>query len=50
MEELLARKLREFGIDPEWNGIPGGSFKQKMGILNHHQNIASKVMTYNYYI
>ncbi|KAJ9591405.1 hypothetical protein L9F63_002011 [Diploptera punctata] len=39
MQELLARRLRELGVDPEWKGIPGGTFKQKMGILKHHQNI-----------
>ncbi|PSN33890.1 hypothetical protein C0J52_09559 [Blattella germanica] len=42
LRELLARRLRELGVDPEWKGIPAGTFKQKIATLKHHQNITAK--------
>lgn len=41
--ETFQKKLRDLGIDPEWNEIPQVSYKQKMKIIRHHQSIYSKV-------
>lgn len=41
--ETFQTKLRDLGIDPEWNEIPQVSYKQKMKIIQHHQSIYSKV-------
>lgn len=43
LREMFDDKLRDLGIDPEWNGIPNATFKQKMETVAHHQNINSKV-------
>ncbi|XP_014604439.1 PREDICTED: protein PFC0760c [Polistes canadensis] len=40
--ETFHQKLRDLGIDPEWNEIPEASYKQKMKIIRHHQSIYSK--------
>lgn len=40
--EKFQRKLRDIGIDPEWNEIPQVSYKRKMKIIQHHQCINSK--------
>ncbi|RLU26220.1 hypothetical protein DMN91_000013 [Ooceraea biroi] len=41
-------RLRDLGIDPEWQGIPAATFKQKMEIVRHQQNInAKKLNRYN---
>ncbi|KAL2748608.1 zinc finger protein Dzip1 [Vespula maculifrons] len=40
--ETFQKKLRDLGIDPEWNEIPQVSYKQKMKIIRHHQSIYSK--------
>ncbi|XP_035735087.1 zinc finger protein Dzip1-like [Vespa mandarinia] len=40
--ETFQKKLRDLGIDPEWNEIPQISYKQKMKIIRHHQSIYSK--------
>nr|XP_033341609.1 interaptin [Megalopta genalis] len=40
--DTFEQKLRDVGIDPEWQGIPKATFKQKMDILKHHQKIATK--------
>ncbi|XP_078033157.1 DAZ interacting zinc finger protein 1 isoform X2 [Augochlora pura] len=40
--DAFEQKLRDLGIDPEWQGIPKATFKQKMDILKHHQKIATK--------
>ncbi|KAK2579073.1 hypothetical protein KPH14_012668 [Odynerus spinipes] len=40
--ETFQKKLRDIGIDPEWNEIPLVSYKQKVEIIQHHQNINSK--------
>lgn len=37
-------KLRDLGIDPEWQGIPKATFKQKMDILRHHEKITMRVI------
>ena len=36
------QKLRDLGIDPEWQGIPKATFKQKMDILRHHEKITTR--------
>lgn len=38
----LNNELRKLGIDPEWNGIPSATYKEKFEILKHHQKIKSK--------
>lgn len=43
LKDIFEQKLRDLGIDPEWQGIPKATFKQKMDILKHHQKIAIKV-------
>ncbi|KAI4502721.1 hypothetical protein M0802_001765 [Mischocyttarus mexicanus] len=40
--ETFNQKLRDLGIDPEWNEIPEASYKHKMKIIRHHQSIYSK--------
>ncbi|CAK9795546.1 Cilium assembly protein DZIP1L [Anthophora plagiata] len=40
--DAFEQKLRDLGIDPEWQGIPKATFKQKMDILKHHQKLAAK--------
>ncbi|XP_034193934.2 DAZ interacting zinc finger protein 1 isoform X2 [Osmia lignaria lignaria] len=42
LKDIFEQKLRDLGIDPEWQGIPKATFKQKMDILKHHQKIATK--------
>ncbi|XP_024947858.1 zinc finger protein Dzip1 isoform X2 [Cephus cinctus] len=42
---LFQSKLRDLGIDPEWNGIPRATYKQKMDIVKHHQSINAKKFT-----
>lgn len=39
---MFDNRLRELGIDPEWRGIPAVTFKQKMEIVKHQQNINTK--------
>ncbi|XP_072767864.1 uncharacterized protein Dzip1 [Anoplolepis gracilipes] len=47
-QSMLDNRLRELGIDPEWQGIPTATFKQKMEIIKHQQNInAKKLVRYN---
>ena len=41
--EAFEQKLKDLGIDPEWQGIPKATFKQKMDILKHHHKLATKV-------
>lgn len=41
--DAFEQKLRDLGIDPEWQGIPNATFKQKMDIIKHHQKLAAKV-------
>lgn len=41
--DVFEQKLRDLGIDPEWQGIPKTTFKQKMDILKHHHKLAVKV-------
>ena len=36
------QKLRDLGIDPEWQGIPKATFKQKIDILRHHEKITMR--------
>ncbi|XP_043472372.1 zinc finger protein DZIP1 [Leptopilina heterotoma] len=38
----LNNQLRKLGIDPEWNGIPSATYKEKFEILKHHQKIKCK--------
>ncbi|CAD1474912.1 unnamed protein product, partial [Heterotrigona itama] len=40
--ETFEQKLKDLGIDPEWQGIPKATFKQKMDILKHHHKLATK--------
>lgn len=45
---MFDNRLRELGIDPEWQGIPAATYKQKMEIIRHQQNInAKKIVNYN---
>ncbi|KAL0132610.1 hypothetical protein PUN28_000399 [Cardiocondyla obscurior] len=45
---MFDNRLRELGIDPEWQGIPMATYKQKMEIVKHQQNIsAKKLIRYN---
>lgn len=39
---LLNRRLRELGVDPEWDKLPVASFHSNMATVKHHQNIAAK--------
>lgn len=41
--ETFEQKLRDLGVDPEWQGIPKATFKQKMDILKHHHKLTAKV-------
>ncbi|XP_033300071.1 uncharacterized protein MAL13P1.304 isoform X2 [Bombus bifarius] len=40
--ETFEQKLRDLGVDPEWQGIPKATFKQKMDILKHHHKLTAK--------
>ncbi|XP_006609158.1 origin recognition complex subunit 1 isoform X2 [Apis dorsata] len=40
--DVFEQKLKDLGIDPEWQGIPKTTFKQKMDILKHHHKLAIK--------
>lgn len=45
---MFDNRLRDLGIDPEWQGIPAATFKQKMDIVKHQQNInVKKLAQYN---
>jgi len=45
---MFDNRLRELGIDPEWQGIPVATYKQKMDIIRHQQSInAKKLVRYN---
>jgi len=45
---MFDNRLRELGIDPEWQGIPVATYKQKMEIIRHQQSInAKKLVRYN---
>ncbi|XP_014472281.1 PREDICTED: zinc finger protein Dzip1 isoform X2 [Dinoponera quadriceps] len=45
---MFDNRLKDLGIDPEWQGIPAATFKQKMDIVKHQQNInAKKLAQYN---
>lgn len=44
LRDIFEQKLRDLGIDPEWQGIPKQTFRQKMDILKHHQKITTKVI------
>ncbi|XP_011882339.1 PREDICTED: zinc finger protein DZIP1L [Vollenhovia emeryi] len=45
---MFDNRLRELGIDPEWQGIPAATYKQKMEIVRHQQNInAKKLVRYS---
>ncbi|XP_025075747.1 protein MLP2-like [Pogonomyrmex barbatus] len=47
-QSIFNNRLRELGIDPEWQGIPMVTFRQKMEIIKHQQNInAKKIVRYN---
>ncbi|XP_033232263.1 uncharacterized protein LOC117183153 isoform X2 [Belonocnema kinseyi] len=35
-------QLRKLGIDPEWNGIPNATYKEKFEILKHQKKLNSK--------
>lgn len=41
-QEEFDKKLRDLGIDPEWQGIPHKTLKQLTKVINHHRNITSK--------
>ncbi|XP_012258023.2 cilium assembly protein DZIP1L [Athalia rosae] len=42
LREVFDNKLKDLGIDPEWNGVPYATFEQKMETVAHHQKINSK--------
>ncbi|XP_076631719.1 DAZ interacting zinc finger protein 1 [Colletes latitarsis] len=42
LQDMFDQKLRDLGIDPEWQGIPEATFKQIMEILKHHQKMSMK--------
>ncbi|OAD59232.1 Zinc finger protein DZIP1L [Eufriesea mexicana] len=42
IKDAFEQKLRDLGIDPEWQGIPKATFKQKMDILKHHHKLTAK--------
>lgn len=45
---MFDNRLRELGIDPEWQGIPVATYKQKMEIIRHQQSInVKKLVRYN---
>lgn len=45
---MFDNRLRELGIDPEWQGIPTATYKQKMEIVRHQQSInAKKLVRYS---
>lgn len=45
---MLDNRLRDLGIDPEWQGIPTATFQQKLEIVRHQQSInAKKLIQYN---
>jgi len=47
-KDMFDNRLKDLGIDPEWQGIPVATFKQKMEIVKHQQNInAKKLNRYN---
>jgi len=47
-KDMFDNRLKDLGIDPEWRGIPAATFKQKMEIVKHQQNInAKKLNRYN---
>jgi len=47
-KDVFDNRLKDLGIDPEWQGIPAATFKQKMEIVKHQQNInAKKLNRYN---
>lgn len=50
LQENFEGKLRDLGIDPEWNGIPAATFRQKMESIRHHQNISSKVRKNRFFL
>ncbi|XP_032663386.1 zinc finger protein Dzip1 isoform X2 [Odontomachus brunneus] len=39
---MFDNRLRDLGIDPEWQGIPAATFKQKMDIVRHQESIDAK--------
>ena len=41
-------QLRKLGIDPEWNGIPKVTYKEKLEILKHQKKLNSKVIYFNF--
>ncbi|XP_020292118.1 zinc finger protein DZIP1L [Pseudomyrmex gracilis] len=44
-QSMFDNRLRELGIDPEWQGISIATYKQKMEIIRHQQNITAKKLS-----
>lgn len=42
-KQLFEGKLRDLGIDPEWQGLPHGSFTQMMETISHNRRLNCKV-------
>lgn len=43
LQNILDRRLRDLGVDPEWTALPDKTFKCKIDVLKHHMKIAAKV-------
>lgn len=44
-QSMFDNRLRELGIDPEWQGLSIATYKQKMEIIRHQQNITAKKLS-----
>ncbi|RZF36566.1 hypothetical protein LSTR_LSTR010677 [Laodelphax striatellus] len=42
LENMLGRRLRDLGIDPEWTQLPDRTYRDKKAALDHHKNIVAK--------
>ncbi|XP_039292326.1 zinc finger protein DZIP1L isoform X2 [Nilaparvata lugens] len=42
LENMLGRRLRDLGIDPEWTQLPDKTYRDKKAALDHHKNIVAK--------
>lgn len=44
LQNNFGDQLRKLGIDPEWNGIPNATYKEKLKVLRHHKKLNSEVI------
>ncbi|KAK0094864.1 hypothetical protein PV326_009756 [Microctonus aethiopoides] len=42
IREALEQKLRDLGVDPEWDKIPNATYRQLIDTVRHHRSINSK--------